>query len=92
MEYPSTIKNGIKNDSAQKNETLPKLLCQKCGAIRGKTAIDNKVPANGIVQNIDRDVPSTWGIEWTSFPTDAKTTFAAKTKIDIILIRNIFII
>jgi hypothetical protein len=59
MEYPSTIKNGIINVNAQKNETLPKLLCQKCGATRGITAIDNNIPANGIVHKIDKVVPST---------------------------------
>ena len=61
MEYPSTMINGTINDNAQKNETLPKLLCQKCGDTRGITAIDSKIPANGIVHKIDKVVPSTCG-------------------------------
>ena len=92
MEYPSTMRNGTINVNAQKNDTLPKLLCQKWGATSGKTAIDNKIPANGIVHKIDNVVPSTCGMEWTSCPLDAKTIFAVKTIIDIMLIRNIFII
>ena len=31
-------------------ETLPKFLCQKCGAISGKIAIDRRIPAKGITQ------------------------------------------
>ena len=53
------MKNGTMNVNTQKTDTLPKLLCQKCGTTRGITAIDSKIPANGIVQNIDKVVPST---------------------------------
>ena len=34
----------------QNNETFPKFLCQKCGAISGKIAIDRRIPAKGMTQ------------------------------------------
>ena len=55
------------------------------------TAIDNNIPVNGIIHKIVKVVPSTCGTEGTSFPPDAKTIFAVKITIDIMLIRNIFI-
>jgi len=55
--------NGTMNVNAQKTDTLPKLLCQKCDATSGITAIESNIPANGIVQNIDKVVPSTCGMD-----------------------------
>ena len=40
------------------NDTLPKLWCQKWGAIRGNTAIESSIPTKGTTQNIAKFSPS----------------------------------
>ena len=44
------INKGISKEMDQNNETFPKFLCQKCGAISGKIAIDRRIPAKGMTQ------------------------------------------
>ena len=36
---------------AHKADIFPKLYSQKCGFTRGKTAMDNNIPANGNTEN-----------------------------------------
>lgn len=55
---PLKIISGTTNDIAQKNETFPKCLCQKCSATKGKMAILNSIPTNGIIHNRLKPAPS----------------------------------
>ena len=42
---------GMSNSKAQNAETFPKLWCHQCSLIRGKMAIESKIPVNGSVHN-----------------------------------------
>src|SRR2546422_4679491 len=44
---PWASTNGTTSTAAQAADTLGKWWCQKVGAARGKSAIDNRMPANG---------------------------------------------
>ena len=88
---PWTKKNGKIKAIAQNNDILPKLLCQKCGAINGITAIESNIPTNGNIQRIDKDVPSTWGTACRTCPSEAISRFNAKINTVTTLTRTNFI-
>ena len=49
-EAPKAIPSGTAQATAQKSETLPKWWCQKLGRKRGKSAMERRMPANGMAQ------------------------------------------
>ena len=58
---PKKIVNGTKKVNAQKMLILPKWSCQKCGSVRGNTAMLSSMPTNGATYSKLRSLPSRCG-------------------------------